>query len=83
MAREIKDSIHSNYFLIRVDFRQHATLQGEIEWLDKDFRKVCYFRSFLELVNLLSEALEQDGFPEAEYKLRKWQEVEEEDSSPV
>ncbi len=76
MAKKREKKLNSSYFLIRVDYRRHASLQGEVEWLDRDKRKVSYFRSFLELMGLLSEALEQNGYPEADYELKKWQESE-------
>lgn len=46
-------------FLIRILYRDHVSWQGEIHWLDGD-RKV-YFRSFLELIALMQEAVESDN----------------------
>ena len=58
-------------FLIRVLFRQNATLQGEIVWFEGE--KTMHFRSFLEMTALMQEALELSGVPTAEYALKSWQ----------
>jgi len=79
---EREDRQNANYFLIKVDFRRHASLQGEIEWLDREEKKIRYFRSFLELVSLLSEALEENGFPRADYELRGWREEDDRENLP-
>lgn len=42
-------------FEMRVLFRQHASWQGELLWLEKNTRQ--YFRSVLELITLLDSAL--------------------------
>ncbi|MCI9007510.1 MAG: hypothetical protein HFI13_05295 [Lachnospiraceae bacterium] len=42
-------------FLIRVQYRQHSSWQGEVVWVDQ--QKKEYFRSALELVKLLDSAL--------------------------
>jgi len=65
------------YFLIKINFRQSASIQGEIEWLNQDRRQVRSFRSFLELVTLISDALDTIGYPDAEYSFRKWREEDE------
>ena len=62
------------YFLIKINFRQSASIQGEIEWLNQDRKQVRSFRSFLELVTLISDALETIGYPDAEYSFRRWRE---------
>lgn len=43
-------------FIIRVQYRQHSSWQGEVTWVDQ--KKKEYFRSVLELVRLMDEALE-------------------------
>lgn len=43
-------------FLVHVQFRQHATWQGSITWVEKGVTQ--YFRSTLEMLRLMSEALE-------------------------
>lgn len=71
-----KKSLKKNptYFLIKINFRQSTSIQGEIEWLNQDRRQVRSFRSFLELVTLISDALDTIGYPGAEYSFRRWQE---------
>ena len=42
-------------FVIHVQFRQNATWQGTIEWLEEN--KTQRFRSTLEMLKLMEEAL--------------------------
>ena len=49
----------SNTFLIKVLYTQHNSTQGTIQWVDEE--KTISFRSFLELVCLMKEALEKQG----------------------
>ena len=44
---------------MRVLFRQHASWQGELLWLEKDARQS--FRSALELITLMDSALRAEG----------------------
>ena len=46
-------------FEMRVLFRQHASWQGELLWLEKNTRQS--FRSVLELITLLDSALRAGG----------------------
>ena len=46
-------------FLVRIMYAQNSTTQGMVQWLDED--KSVYFRSLLELVSLLTEALKSKG----------------------
>ncbi|MFW6308748.1 MAG: hypothetical protein ACOC1S_01890 [bacterium] len=66
-------------FLIRIKFRQNATYQGEIHWINNDSKKV-FFRSLLELVSLLEEAMDSLEQPKANYQIRKWPKKEKKDS---
>lgn len=43
-------------FIIRVQYRQHSSWQGEIVWVDGGRRR--YFESVLELIRLIDKALE-------------------------
>lgn len=42
-------------FVIHVQFRQNATWQGTIQWVDE--KKEQHFRSTLEMLRLLDDAL--------------------------
>lgn len=42
-------------FVVQVQFQQNATWQGTIQWLDQ--KKVQNFRSTLEMIRLMDEAL--------------------------
>ena len=55
-------------FVIQVQFNQNATWQGTLRWVDK--QKQQNFRSMLELVRLLDEALQS----ETEIQTAKWEE---------
>lgn len=44
-------------FMIQVQFRQNATWQGTITWLDE--KKTQHFRSTLEMIKLMDNALDE------------------------
>lgn len=69
-----KHEQQSTYFLIKINFWKSSSIQGEIEWLNQERRQVRSFRSFLELVTLISDALETIGYPDAEYSFKRWKE---------
>lgn len=43
-------------FVVHVQYRQNATWQGEIMWAEK--RKQCRFRSALEMIKLMDQAIQ-------------------------
>lgn len=49
-------------FVIHVQFRQNATWQGTIQWVDEN--KQQSFRSTLEMIRLVDDALEKNGSDE-------------------
>jgi len=58
-------------FLVQVLYRQHATWQGQVIWMEQN--KKMYFRSAMELLKLMDSAMEQsaqgldpDQVPEAD-----------------
>ncbi|MEA4966216.1 MAG: hypothetical protein VB055_10380 [Oscillospiraceae bacterium] len=50
-------------FVVHVQYRQNATWQGKIIWADK--KSECSFRSALEMIKLMDQALESTA-PDAE-----------------
>ena len=46
-------------FLVHVQFRQNATWQGTITWVNKG--ETQHFRSVLEMIRLMTEAVESAG----------------------
>lgn len=46
-------------FVVHVQFRQNATWQGTITWVDKGVSQ--HFRSVLEMIRLMTEAVESTG----------------------
>lgn len=60
----------SSSFLVRFIFRQNCSWQGEVHWLDED--RKSNFRSALELIKLMLEAMEESESPQADYELRSW-----------
>lgn len=46
-------------FVVHVQFRQNATWQGTIQWVDTN--KTQSFRSTLEMIKLIDEALDNGG----------------------
>ncbi len=69
---ERRKNFGSTDFLLRIQFRQHATWQGEIQWLGNWPEKKRFFRSFLEMVMLIQEALDQDGRVVADIRCQSW-----------
>lgn len=45
-------------FVVQVQFRQNATWQGTIQWLEE--KKSRKFRSMLEMIKLMDEALSRE-----------------------
>lgn len=63
-------------FIIRILKRTQNNWKGEIRWLEG--RKTIAFRSLLEMILLLHEALEEQGLSARDCNLRSWeQEIEE------
>ena len=52
-------SERSNTFIVKILNQQNATWQGSVTWTEE--QKVQNFRSALELLKLISEALEGDS----------------------
>lgn len=64
-------------FFVRILFRQNTSWQGEIQWMEG--QRTRRFRSALELLSLIEEALELSESPEACYEFRHWVDGEEEE----
>ena len=47
-------------FEMRILFRQHASWQGELQWLERNAQQS--FRSVLELITLMDSALREESF---------------------
>jgi len=60
-------------FSLRILYRQNASIQGEIQWLNRG--KKMFFRSLLELIMLLQEALDSTENPDDEFMLRSWRDA--------
>ena len=58
--------INQGTFIVNIKFRENATWQGEVVWVDKKQKK-C-FRSALELMKLMDSALDE-GSEEIEEKI--------------
>ena len=48
-------------FVVQVQYRQNATWQGTVTWLEEG--KQSHFRSALELIKLMDSALEETSPP--------------------
>lgn len=59
VLREKEKEKEKATFVVKVNFRQNATWQGTISWTNQ--KKTQYFRSALELVRLMDEALLQQN----------------------
>jgi hypothetical protein len=60
-------------FLIRVMFRDNTSWQGEVHWLDSDKKRS--FRSSLELLLLMQEAMDEADAPSASTIFRNWKDL--------
>ncbi|MBS3943071.1 MAG: hypothetical protein KGZ32_02340 [Dethiobacter sp.] len=58
-------------FLIQIKFRQDSCWQGTIQWLEG--KKTCSFRSLLEMLLLIDEALEKTAAPGEKRDSRSWE----------
>lgn len=58
-------------FLIRIHFKQNANWQGTIQWLEMN--KTVPFRSVLELIFLLNEAMDKTPTANGELDFRSWE----------
>jgi hypothetical protein len=58
-------------FTIQIQFQQNATWQGSITWAEGG--KTQRFRSELEMLKLMMEAVASDESDETEDKLDTWQ----------
>lgn len=58
-------------FLVKIVFRQNASWQGEVHWLNNNKKK--HFRSFLELTMLLNQCMEESAYPQSEHSLQSWE----------
>lgn len=68
-------------FLVEIKFRQNNCWQGTVQWLEG--QKTCSFRSMLELLRLMDEALEKTVAPEDKQEMRSWeQEAQERSKGP-
>ena len=63
----------SSDFLIRVMFRDNTSWQGEVHWLDSDKKRS--FRSSLELLLLMQEAMDDADAPGASTIIRNWKDL--------
>ena len=70
--------IGGSTFLIRIYFKQHANWQGTIQWLATG--KTVPFRSVLEFIALLNEAVEKDLPAEERLNFRSWEIVSAEEN---
>ena len=51
-----RDNPKNNTFIVRVENQQNGTWQGKIIWADE--KRTEYFRSMLEMLKLMEEAME-------------------------
>lgn len=63
--------IGGSTFLIRIYFKRHANWQGTVQWLEAN--KTVSFRSVLELIALLNEAVEKNCPADDGLDIRSWE----------
>lgn len=69
----------SKSFLIGIRYRQNTSWQGTVQWLDG--KQTRHFRSCLELVMLIEEALASDAAKGKRIEYNTWNGKEEEPAS--
>ncbi|NLJ34511.1 MAG: hypothetical protein GX349_07980 [Firmicutes bacterium] len=74
MTQEYQHRLGGYSFLICIRYQEHSTYQGTIQWLDGE--KSRTFRSFLEMMLLMQEALADDCSPGSNF--RSWKKQKEE-----
>ncbi len=62
-------------FLVRIQYRQNASWQGMIQWLEG--KKTKHFRSELEMIMLINEAAEKANIKDDQTELGSWESKEE------
>ena len=62
-------------FLVRIQYRQNASWQGSLQWLNK--KKNVPFRSLLEMLTLIREAGNENQDLENAPHFHSWQDREE------
>ncbi len=67
---DLKEVTGKPDFLISLNLRQNASWQGELHWLNAERR--VRFRSLLEMINLLQEAIDISSEPRCDYEIRSW-----------
>lgn len=67
---KIKNVASSATFSVQILFRQNCSWQGEIVWFEGEKR--LRFRSLLEMITLMDEALNELDISGQEYTLRSW-----------
>lgn len=72
---ETSGTVGGSTFLIRIQFQQNATWQGTIQWLDH--KKTVPFRSMLEMITLIQEALEEAQASGSKARFLSWEDKEE------
>lgn len=73
---QISGKVGGITFLVRIYFKQHANWQGTVQWLESG--KTVPFRSVLELIALLNEAVEKNS-PDAGMGFRSWENLKPEE----
>ena len=61
-------------FLIRIQYQQYSSWQGTIQWLE--LNETLSFRSMLEMIHLMEEALSIHTKEDWEKKFRHWDKKE-------
>ena len=61
-------------FFVRINFQQNASWQGSVQWMEGQSTR--FFRSHLELMMLMQEAVDKSGGAE-KMSLNSWEDAEE------
>ena len=56
---DVEKAKDSDTFVVKIQHQQNSTWQGEVTWVEQD--KKVHFRSGLELIKLIDEAIKKDA----------------------
>lgn len=74
-AKDKKGKDYGLNFLVQIKYLQNSSWQGTVQWLDAN--KTVNFRSDLELILLMQQAIDKTGIVEKETRFQSWDDEEE------
>ena len=67
--KQLNNDRNQGTFIVRIDYCQNNSWQGKVTWADQN--KTRYFRSALELIRIMDEAMEMQHVNSKEDNVRE------------